>query len=64
MRSCADVGNALSELAALAPEDLPAAVREHLAECVACARTLWARRAMQQTIEALLRQRKDTRRGM
>jgi len=56
--SCGDVGDALSELAAVPPEELPATVREHLAGCAPCARALWARRAMQQAIEALLVQRK------
>lgn len=58
MSSCRDIQNALTELAARRPEELPPVVRQHLAECAPCARAVWARRAMQETLERLLMQRK------
>ncbi len=64
MGCCEDVRGRLAALAVLRPEEMPPEVREHLEGCALCARAMVARRAMQETLEALLLQRENTRRGM
>ncbi len=63
MSSCAEVARGLAELAALPLGELPPRVREHLGECAPCARAVWARRIMQETLEDLLAERGSRERG-
>ena len=63
MSLCAEVARGLAELAALPLAELPPRVREHLGECAPCARALWARRIMQETLADLLVERRRGERG-
>jgi hypothetical protein len=63
MGSCDAVRQNLATLAPLQPQERPAWVREHAAECISCARGLWAHQIMQATLEALLLHRGTAVRG-
>jgi hypothetical protein len=63
MSRCAEVARGLAELAALPLGELPPRVREHVGECASCARALWARRVMQETLADLLIERRRGERG-
>jgi hypothetical protein len=63
MGSCDAVRHDMATLAPRRPEGRPAWLRAHAAEGHFCARAVWARQAMQATLEAPLLHRGTAARG-